>query len=124
MCHPDKAPPEHRQKAEARYKSIQKAYDVLSDPAGKISYDSQIDFDPSTPSLLELQVIQLKGVNPDISYYNKTDCVEEEDINLQLQKRIYVDEAKFYEIFGPVFKKYRFVCVYVGNILQYIYIIY
>uniref|UniRef100_A0AC35FRF1 J domain-containing protein n=1 Tax=Panagrolaimus sp. PS1159 TaxID=55785 RepID=A0AC35FRF1_9BILA len=40
-CHPDKAKPEEKEKAEAAFHTLQKAYDFLSDKESKEKYDRE-----------------------------------------------------------------------------------
>ncbi len=49
LYHPDKAPMEEREDAEALYKAMQEAYEKLSDPARRRAYDSELPFDDSLP---------------------------------------------------------------------------
>jgi len=48
-CHPDKATPETRSKAELRYKAMQKAVETLLDKKLRKAYDSSLPFDDSLP---------------------------------------------------------------------------
>lgn len=47
--HPDKTEPSRRPAAESRFKAMQLAYHVLSNPAARRGYDSSLDFDDDVP---------------------------------------------------------------------------
>lgn len=49
LCHPDKAPPEHRQKAERRFQAMQIAYKTLIDPLKRRQWDSSLPFNDKIP---------------------------------------------------------------------------
>jgi len=49
VCHPDKATPEDRKKAEARYKAMQKGVETLLDKVKRQAYDSSLPFDNAIP---------------------------------------------------------------------------
>lgn len=53
VCHPDKATPEDRSQAEARYKAMQRAYDQLLDPTKRKLYDSSLPFNDKLPKATE-----------------------------------------------------------------------
>eukprot|EP01083_Nonionella_stella_P142478 440924_1 len=112
LMHPDKAPPQHRNKAEARYKLIQKAFDTLSDVYEKQKYDSQIEFDDEIPDQIQLAHIanhssDLKCDTMPSDLENDSDYEENTQLfnsSSDIKHRIHVKEDAFYALFGPCFK--------------------
>jgi len=49
VCHPDKATPEDRKRAELRYKAMQKGVETLLDSTKRKAYDSSLPFDDAIP---------------------------------------------------------------------------
>jgi len=49
FCHPDKADPKNREKAEQRFKAMQKGYETLLDATKRRLYESSVAFDDYVP---------------------------------------------------------------------------
>lgn len=79
-CHPDKALPADRSKAELRYKALQKGVEVLTDAKKRMTYDSSFPFDDDIPN-------PLAGATPE-TFYEVYGPVFQENARFSINKNV------------------------------------